>query len=88
MMVPPEGIELEGVKPRVTGTDVLPAIRSYHEMSKVTLRTCPNICPEATGAEAFMSDEDCKLISAPAVAEPIVKPLIVTVNVGVLIVAP
>ena len=86
--VPPGGIGLAGTKPRVTVTDDLPAIRSYLEMSKVTLSTCPNICPEATGAEAFMSDEDCKLMSAPAVAEPIVKPCIVTVNAGALIAAP
>ena len=35
-----------------------------------------------------MTDDVCKLMSAPAVTEPIVKPWIVIVNIGVLIVAP
>ena len=51
-MVPPEGIEVVGVKARVTGTDDLPAMRSMGEMTKETDDTSLGMPPDAI-ASAF-----------------------------------
>ena len=46
VMVPPAGIEFAGENPSVTGTDVLPALRSFTEMLKCTSEMGRNILPE------------------------------------------
>ena len=40
MMVPPEGMGVVGVKPRVTGTEDLPATRSDEAMANDNMETC------------------------------------------------
>ena len=53
--MPPIGTDVVGVKPRVTGTDVLPAKRLEDTTANETADTCPMIDPEVTGKEAAVS---------------------------------
>ena len=57
VMVPPGLIGEVGENPTVTGTLVLPAMRSDDAMPKETCLTCPIIAPDDTGNEGTMSDE-------------------------------
>ena len=87
-MVPPEGIEVVGVKARVTGTDDLPAMRSDDAMMKDTDETRDKMLPDDTEFDiehAFA----CNLTpTEPAVAAPIVNPPMVMVNAEALMEAP
>ena len=88
-MVPPEGMGVLGVKASVTETEVFPATRSGDAMMNDVKVTCVNIPPDATAVEARVSTDVLTLTpTAPAVTEPIVNPLIVTVNADAPIVAP
>ncbi len=80
VMVPPEGMDVTGVKPRVTDTEDFPEIRSDDAMTNDTDVTCVKvppaadaIAPEATGAEALAAFVET-VMSPPAVAEPMMRP--------------
>jgi hypothetical protein len=81
VMVPPAGTGFAAVNPSVTGTDVLPALRSFVVMMKYMSdmgRTNP---PECTAADGSKSVEVRTVTPAlPAVTPPMVKPVIVTTN--------
>ena len=79
MIVPPTGRAAVTVKPTVTGTAALPAMRSVDAMVNDRLVTWVNIPPDDTAVEAATSVDVCTVTAtAPAVTAPMVKPLIVT----------
>ena len=57
VMVPPEGTEFAGVNPSVTGTAVLPALRSDTAILKYTSEMGRNSPPEKKEADGSMSVE-------------------------------
>jgi len=94
-MVPPEGMDVTGVKPRVTDTEDFPEIRSDDAMTNDTDVTCVNvppaadaIAPEATGAEALAAFVETAM-SPPAVAEPMMRPTrVIVVTPSMVEIAP
>ena len=67
------------VKPTVTGTAALPAMRSADAIVNDRPVTWVNIPPDDTAVEAATSVDVCTVTAtAPAVTAPMVKPLIVT----------
>ena len=76
VMVPPEGTEFPAVNPSVTGTDVLPALRSFVAILKYTSEMGRVNAPEPTAADGSKSDEVCTVTpKPPAVKPPMVKPV-------------
>ena len=89
VMVPPEGMGVDGANVRVAGTKDFPTTRSDDSMVKDGELTCDNMPPDATGSEASTSLEVCTVTSTePDVTGPIVNPLKVTTNTLALILAP
>lgn len=91
MIVPPIGRGLVAEKPNVIETEAFPAMRSLEAIANEKKVTCVgvNIPPDDTEVEATVSADVCTLTATdPAVAAPMVKPLIVTVNAAVVKAAP
>jgi hypothetical protein len=91
VIVPPEGMDVVGVNPIVTGTPDLPDTRSDNEISNETdiTREGGDMLPVDTAADAAMSDDVWTLTpTEPTVATPIVNPFNVTENADVPTVAP
>ena len=79
-MVPPEEMAVDGVKARETETEDLPTMRSEEAMVKTTDETREGyIPPDDTAVETEHTFARNLTSTEPAVAAPIVKPLIVTV---------
>jgi len=79
VIVPPAGRAVVTVKPTVTGTAALPAMRSVVCTLNVTADTRPTMNPDDTAADAAASaDVDTVTPTAPGVTAPKVKPLTVT----------
>ena len=89
VIVPPTGTGDAGVKPSVTGTHDKRATRSDAATEKDTDVTDEEMNPDATGVDATVSEDVLTMIPiASGVADPIVKPLMVTENAVFSIVAP
>jgi hypothetical protein len=89
VIVPPTGTGDAGVKPSVTGTHDKRAILSCAATEKDTDAADKEMDPDATGLDATVSEDVFTMIpKAPGVADPMVKPLIVTKNAVFSIVAP
>ena len=92
MIVDDGGSEVVGVKPTVIDTFDLPAILSEEpiendgEVIKKELE--PKINPESTGFDGRTSCDVCTVQKDPAVTLPILKPVIVTMNIAAGIWAP
>ena len=87
-MVPPEEMAVAGVKARETGTEVLPTMRSTEAMVNETDETRETLPPDDTAFENEHAFARNLTSTEPAVAAPIVKPLIVTVNADTGMAAP
>jgi hypothetical protein len=87
-MVPPEDMAVAGLKTRETGTEVLPTMRSEEAMVNETDETRLKIPPDDTALEIVHVFARNLTSTEPAVAAPIVKPLIVTVNADAGMAAP
>ena len=86
--MPPEEMAVAGVKARETETEVLPTMRSEEAMVNETDETRVKIPPDDTAFEIEHAFARNLTSTAPAVAAPIVKPLIVTVNADAGMAAP
>jgi hypothetical protein len=88
-MVPPEWMAEVGVKARETGTSDFPTMRSEEAMVKTTDETREGyIPPDDTAVETEHTFARNLTPTEPAVAAPIVKALIVTVNADAGMAAP
>ena len=87
-MVPPEEMAVAGVKARETETEVLPTMRSEEAMVNETDETRVKTPPDDTAFEIEHAFARNLTSTAPAVAAPIVNPLIVTVNADAGMAAP
>ena len=88
-MVPPEEMAVAGVKARETETEVLPTMRSEEAMVNETDETRgKRIPPDDTAFEIEHAFARNLTSTEPAVAAPIVKPLIVTVKADAGMAAP
>ena len=86
--VPPEEMAVAGVKARETETEVLPTMRSEEAMVNETDETRLKIPPDDTALEIVHAFARNLTSTEPAVAAPIVKPLIVTVKADAGMTAP
>ncbi len=80
VIVPPIGMAVAGVKTRVTGTDDLRTMRSEEATIKKTDETREAIPPDDALFELEHNPARNLTPLEPAVAEPIVKPLMVIKN--------
>ena len=87
-MVPPEEMAVAGVKAREMGTDNLPTIRSKEAIIKETDETRLEIPPDDTEFEIEQTFARNLTSTEPAVAAPIVKPLMVMVKAAAGMMAP
>jgi hypothetical protein len=85
-MVPPESMAVVGVKAREMETEILPTMRSEERITKETEETREAMPPDDTVFE--IEHAFARNLTDPAVAEPIVKPLMVMVNTDAGITAP
>ncbi len=86
--MPPEEMAVAGVKAKKTETEALPTMRSEEAMVKETDETGGKIPPDDTAFEIEHAFARNLTPTEPAVAAPIVKPLIVTVNADAGMAAP
>ncbi len=89
VMVPPAGMGLAAVNPSVTGTDILPSMRSIVEMLKYTSEIGRPSAPECTAADGSKSAEvNTATPELPLVKPPMVKPVRVMMHADGGIAAP
>ncbi len=81
VMVPPIGNDVVAAKPKVTGTEVRLATRSFEAIENETNVTLVSMAPDDTATlDEVSADVVMNTPTLPAVAPPIVKPDIVIVT--------